>query len=227
MKSNSINQGEYPVVAMYLKDMLAKDKAEIQPFFKSMDEKFDADFENAIVEVQAVPLTATGLMQQKDASLVVYGIMENVMKKLPYLKIYAVNAGVEKTYVEKALKFGRVSDTEGLVKSVKEAVMFYNSKKAQLVDMPDDFLEKLSADVVELEKMNVSQEDFKHTRRNMTAENAAKYDMLDDFIKRVSRAGKTVFKGTSKADNYNISKILSNIRSASRPASSDAKTDVK
>ena len=217
MKSSKIRQAEYPVVGLAMKESFTRDQAEFLAYYKSMDEAFLSGFDAAIADVQNVHLNTTGMPEQKEASAKVYELQDSLYQRALFLKDYVTYAGLDAALITAAVKALRRTDTEAAVQAIRQAVSYYTPMAAQLTDMPEGFAETFIADATELERLNIEQNTAMNFRKNLTDENRGKYDALDAFISKVSNAGKRIFKGTSKANEYTLSHLLSRIRAPQRP----------
>ena len=217
MKSSKIRQEEYPLVGLAMRESFARARADFQTFYRSMTDEFLAGFDAAIAGIQEVHSASTGLPEQKDASAKVYGLQSSLYRKSLFLKDYVKDAGLDAGPASEAVKALRKADTEAAVKAVRQAVSYYTPLVAQLKDMPEGFADAFVADAVELERLNTEQNTAMNFRANLTGENRAKYDALDGYISKVSNAGKRIYKGTPKANEYTVSHLLSRIRTPQRP----------
>lgn len=218
MRSFRIRQAEYPVVGLAMKESFTRDQAEFLAYYKSMDETFLSGFDAAITDVRNVHLNTTGLPEQKEASAKVYELQESLYRKALFLKDYVSDAGLDTTLITATVKALRRTDTEAAVKAIRQAVAYYTPLADKLTDMPEGFAEAFITDAGMLEQLNIEQNTAMNFRVNLTDENRAKYDALDAYIRKVSNAGKRIFKGTPKASEYTVSHLLTRIRVAPRPA---------
>lgn len=216
MKSLKMRQAEYPLVGMAVKDSFKRDQTEFAKHYKTMDASYLTLFETSLAQVQAVHAASTGLAEQKEVSAKVYLLEEDLLRRTTFLKDYAADAAQDTTPAADTAKALRRGDTEAAVKALRQAATHYTPDIAAMQDMPQDFLTQISADTAELERMNNEQNTAMNFRPGLTEENRAKYDTLDACIAKVSNAGKRIFRGTAKADEYTISKILTRIRAAER-----------
>lgn len=217
MRSFKIRQAEYPLVGLAMKESFTRDQGEFLTYYKSMGETFLSDFETAIAGVQGVHSSTSGLAEQKEASARVYELQNKVYRDMLFMKDYVKDAGLATTEAAAAVRALRRADTEAAVKAVRQAWAYYTPQAEKLKDMPEGFAESLIADINELERLNTEQNTAMNFRANLTDENRAKYDALDGYIGKISNAGKRIFKGTPKANEYTLSHLLSRIRVAQRP----------
>ena len=206
------------MVGLALKESFTRDQAEFQTYYKSMDAEFLSGLDAAIAGVQAVHSASTGMPEQKDASARVYELQDKLYRSSLFMKDYVKDAGLDTAPASAAVKALRDTDTEAAVKAVRQAVSYYTPMAAQLKDMPDGFAETFIADATELERLNNEQNTAMNFRVNLTDENRAKYDALDEFISKIGNAGRRIFKGTPKANEYTVSHLLGRIRAPQRPA---------
>lgn len=226
MRSFRLRQAEYPLVGLAMRESFVRDQAEFQTYYKSMGEEFLNEFDKAIAGVQGVHSTSTGMYEQKDASARVYELQEDLYRKTMFMKDYVNHAGLDVKPVNEAIKSLRKSDTEAAVKAVRQAVVYYQPFAEQLTDMPDGFADSMATDADALKARNNEQNTAMNFRTNLTAENRAKYVALDKIIKKVSNAGKRIYKGTPKANEYTVSHLLSRIRTSQRPAGEAPAPDI-
>lgn len=216
MRKFRIRQAEYPVVGSAMKESFSRDQEQFSTHYKSMDETFLSNFGAAIADVRNVHLNTTGMPEQKEASARVYELQDSLYKRALFLKDYVSDAGLDTALIAAAVKALRRTDTEAAVKAVRQAVAYYTPLAAQLTDMPEGFAETFITDAGTLEELNIDQNTAMNFRVNLTDENRAKYDALDDYIRKVGNAGKRIFKGTPKANEYTVSHLLSRIRAPQR-----------
>lgn len=217
MSSNRMRQAEYPLVGLALHGSLEENLPQFSLHYKNMDAQYLTDFKSAITDVQEVHASTTGLPEQKDLTSLVEEKQEQMMRKMGFLRDYANLADLDEAPAKAAEKELRRGDTEEGVKAVNRAVAFYTPHMEKMTSfMSEDFLTTVTTEVNELETLNVEQNKAINFRSNLTEENRAKYDTLDEYIRTVSRLGKRLFRGTAKADEFTVSKILTRIRVAPR-----------
>lgn len=212
MKSLTIRQEEYPLVGMALSTSFERDKALFAEHYKSMDETYLKTFNTHIDAVKKLHSTASGLAAQKEATAKVYDLQKDLLRRAMFLKDYATYANADTKAATAATKTLRKSDTEAAIKHLRQAVVFYTPLAGQLTDMPEAFLEKIAQDTDQLETLNNEQNTAINFRTGLTAENRETYNVLDATFSKICNAGKRLFRGTPKADEYTLSKILKRIR---------------
>lgn len=216
MKSLKIRQEEYPQVGLSMKESFTRDQAEFSTHYKSMGAEFLSGFEAAIADIQAMHAATTGMPEQKDASARVYELQSGLYRKSLFLKDYVKAAELDAAAANEAVKALRKGDTEASVKAVRQAISIYQPHVPKLTDMPEGFAESFVSDANELEILNNEQNSAMNFRIYLTAENRAKYDAMDEYIRKVGNAGRRIFKGTPKAKEYTVSNLLSRIRAPKR-----------
>ena len=94
-------------------------------------------------------------------------------------------------------------------------IQFIDANSATLVakGMAEDFTDTLAADRDYLEQQNVLQNQFKNQISVLYNANKVEYDALYAYVSEIANDGKIMYKGTPKAREYTITKIIERMRS--------------
>lgn len=212
----NLRKENYAALADFIVVSFERDLADFTTSFKTMDASYLANFKQAIDEVRKVTSISATRIQQKETTKQLYQEATKLKDLLLFLKKYADRAKIESSMLTKISKQLRAKNIERSVLTLREFLPHFVANKDKLTDMPDGFLDKLNLSITELERLNVLQNSLMNKSKNTTHQAMPIFKNLYNYISEVADAGKIIYKGTHKKDEYTISKILIKMNAADR-----------
>ena len=116
------------------------------------------------------------------------------------------------TEVKEDLKSG---DVEGGCLKMEGLLQLVVEQKAALMvtGMPEDYPDVLAQTTEQIREFNEQQNVLLNAGEELTAAQQKEYKVLFGYIKDICRAGKIVFDGKVKEDEYNMTKLIKRMRS--------------
>lgn len=216
MKKLRFSQEDIPVIADFVITSFERDKTEFVEHYKTMDDTYLDGFKEANTNVKTLVSNVANVARKKKITNALYACADSMSEKIFMLKDYAIRANLDVEVISKAPKLLRTRNLEGAMKAIRDSLPYYTENIDMLVDMPEGFLSNLSSDITEMYALNVEQNRLINEGKLSTDEARAVYAIVDTYIGEVCRAGRLIFKGTPKADEYMLKKLLSRVRAAKK-----------
>ncbi|MDO5523842.1 MAG: hypothetical protein Q4G48_07350 [Bacteroidia bacterium] len=216
MASLRFKQEDYPAVADFMINSFERDLADFTSKYRTMNSDYLAGFKESNA---AVKIALSGVLtkeRQKKMTSDLYAAADRLKDDVILLKDYALRGGLNGNAIGNAIKQLTGRNVEAAVKTVRDALPYYTEHAEALADMPEGFLGQMATDVAHLETLNAEQNRLMNERKQGTADNKLLYKALNKYLSEVGKAGKIIYKGTPKRDEYTISKIVSRVRAANK-----------
>ena len=188
MAQKKLKQENYVTIADFMVASLERDLADFTAIYKTINKDYLSGFKNAIAQVREFSSTTFSRVEQKQTTQSLYKKADELSHKITLLKSYAKR--------------------EGATKELREVLPYIQNIATELADMPDDFLSTITPTVAEMEALNTKQNVLINKNKLNTADKKPLYSNLYKYISEVAEAGKIVYNGNTKKDEYIISKIL-------------------
>lgn len=214
-KSLKMRNEEYAPGASFLLTSFEGDQAAIVSLFSEFDAAYKADFELQIKKVEKMDQGVVVSEQRKDATKLLNGMVDGLNTQLNVVAFRFQRAGLPTklvTQVKEDLKSGNV---EGGCMKMEGLIQLMVEKKTALATtgMPDSYPDELAQTTEKLRDYNKKQNELMNVGEELTSKQLNEYQVLFGYIKDICRAGKIVFDGTVKEDEYNMTKLIKRMRS--------------
>lgn len=211
-KRMTFKQEHYTAVADFIAVSFENDLADFTKTFKTMDETYLNDFKQAI-EAAKNSVSSTELkVKQKQATKNLYDKSKELSNVLILLKTYAKRANVDAPKLQDTINCLKTKNIEGAVKLLRDALPYFISIKGKLVDMPNDYLDKITPIITALESFNTEQNKYMNEIKKISNERKPVYKNLYKYISEIAEAGKVIYKDSYKKTEYTISKLLARVQ---------------
>lgn len=207
MKSN-LKKENYTAIADFMIVSFERDLADFTSVFKTIDANYLDAFKKANEKLKNVASYIIKKEEQKQATQVLYAKANEFREKLIVLKSYAKRANLNAPLLKETIEALKRKNIEKVIKNTREMLPYFTQNINKLTDMPADFLSDIPETITDLETKNTEQNSLMNEAKLSTAEKKTLYITLYKYISEVADAGKIVYKGNSKKDEYIISKIL-------------------
>jgi len=216
MGNNNLNYEEYPAVGDALIASFNRDQSELAEHYKMMDGDFGMAFQNAIDDVRKTASVLAKTEALKSVTRQLYGLADEVNKKLLFLLDYVRDAGLESAAISEIRIKLTTRNIEGAVYGLREVLPYLDEHKAALNagDMPKDFLGYFPPILPQLETWNAEQIGIISNRKSLVEANKSLFETAYRYISKVSNNGKKVFKDSVKKDDYTLRKLIAKVRAA-------------
>lgn len=203
-----LKQENYTAAADFMIASLERDLSEFTKVFKTIDNAFLEKFKKANDNLKNVSSSLLTKQQQKETTKELYSKADEFKDKLTLLKAYVKRADLEAPLLQETIAAIKSRNIEKVVKNIRELFPFLTKNAEKIKDMPDNFLEDIPNTITYFEEKSTTQNILMSQSKQTTAEIKPFYDTLYNYIKEVADAGKIIYKGSPKKDDYTISKVL-------------------
>ena len=193
-----------------------RDRAEIEAENHTFTEDYLNDFKVMIEEVRDLEQSDSLLVTQKAVTGQLYLAADGMNKELKLFQIVLKNSGLDSDLLSVLLKNIRKRNIEAALVNIKSIGQVVNANlalftsKGMKANFPGLLVDKFAV----LTDLSNQQTQLMKDRKTLTDGNEGTYAALNVYISEVSGIGKTVYVGTVKGDEYNISKMLKKLHSS-------------
>lgn len=222
----TIKLEEYAALGDFIKASFVNDQAQFVTHFPKLDVGFLAQFEAKLQEIKTLESALLLTTEQKAATAQLYADATALNKELNFLNLYIKEASLSTTAVSALKKDLRSGNIEGALlklESVKQFVVAHQTL-LEAEGMPNNFATLLDQRKNSLMQNNALQNSYMNSRKQLTEQNTAKYKELYSYISKIAQAGKLVFEGTTKKDEYVVNKIVNRMRTIAKNSSTNSST---
>lgn len=207
-QGRKLKQEDYTALADAMLVSFERDLADFKKVFRTIDESFLASFKKANEDLKNVSSSLLIKQSQKQTTKEIYQKADEFREKLLLLKAYVKRAKLDVPLLKETITVLKSRNLEKAIKNTREMLPFFEENKSKIKDMPDDFLADIPATLVYFETKNAEQNTLMSESKRTTSEAKPFYDILYNYIKEVADAGKVVYKGNPKKEDYTISKVI-------------------
>lgn len=212
-KQINLKQENYIAVADFILVSFEKDLSSFKEVFKTMNENYLEKFKTLIEDAKNSVSSTEVKMRQKDVTKQLYEKIKNLNEILSLLKKYAKRVNVDVSMLNDIILNLKKKNVEGAIKLLRDAFPYLLSISNKLVDMPDDFLNRIYPLISNLENLNIEQNTLMNQSKEVNNERKPIYKNLYKYISEIAEAGKVIYKNSYKKDEYTISKIIARVQS--------------
>lgn len=213
-KSVKLRLEEYVPLASFLQTSFTRDRAELQETFSEFTEAYEAEFLARLETVKTLEQSLVLTEQQKTVTKELYEAARAMNKELNILSFQFKRAKLDTaimTNVKKELSKGNI---EGACQKVEAVLQLLDDKREilQSKGMKPDYAVGLKHRSAVLLEKNVMQNKLMDSRGQLTEVNTQKYKDLYEYVATISKAGKILYDGLKKEDEYTVSRLVSKMR---------------
>jgi len=207
---------EYVPAGRFLLNSFTHDRAELALHFSEFTPAYLADFESKIEVVRNLEKTIVLTETQKQATAELYALASTLNNDLNFLVFYFKRAALDTKMLTKLKADLAKHNIEGACDKIT-AVIQYITAQHQVLEskgMAVSYPATLDTTRTALETKNELQNSVRNLKKQLYENNKVAYDALYGYVSTIADAGKIRYKGTSKALEYTISKIIARMRSS-------------
>lgn len=214
--STKLRIEEYLPVGYFLKTSFSRDRAESEEDFSEFTPEYEAAFESQLLTVAKLEDLLVLTDEQKAVTKSLYLATAAVNKELNILAFHFKRAGLDTKPITAVKKDLAKANVEGANLKLKGIIQFISSKQELLESkgMKLGYAEQLTVKNKELLEKNILQNKLMDNRGQLSEDNAKVYKALFKYISTIAAAGKIIYAGQGKRDEYVISKIVSRLRTS-------------
>lgn len=214
MKGFTLKAEEYVPAATFLKTSFVRDREELSSRFSEFTPNYLAGFEAQLAKVTSLEQALTLTEEQKGITASLYDASNVVNKDLNFLSFYFERAGLDTAIVTAVKKDLTSRNVEGASLKLVGLIQFITSKSTLLESkgMNAGFSAELDAARVNLMAKNELQNKVMDTKKQLYKDNKEEYDKLYEYVSVIAKAGKIMYDGMSKKDEYTVTKLISRMR---------------
>lgn len=193
-----------------------RDRAEIEAENQTFTEDYLNNFKVMTDEVRDLEQSDSLLVTQKAVTGQLYLAADGMVKDLKLFQIVLKNSGLDSTVVSVLLNNIRKRNIEGALVNIKsigqvvDANLALFTAKGMKASFPAFLVDKFAV----LTDLSNQQTQLMKDRKTLTDGNEGTYAALNVYISEVCGIGKTIYVGTVKGDEYNVSKMLKKLHSS-------------
>jgi hypothetical protein len=213
-KGINLRMEEYVPTGAFLKTSFERDRVELATRFSEFTAAYLADFEAQLTKVEKLEQTLTLTEEQKSITASLY-VASNVLNKdLNFLSFYFERADLDTTIITAVKKDLLNRNIEGAALKMEAVIQYVVSKKALLESkgMSTTFPDELTTAKVALASKNELQNSVMNIKKQLHKDNKVEYEKLYAFVSLISKAGKIMYDGLSKRDEYTVAKLIARMR---------------
>jgi len=212
--SLKIRLEEYSALGDFVKASFVRDQAEFLARFPKLDGQFLIDFE---AKLQVIKTLESGIVltdEQKAATAQLYSEAKILNKELNFLNAYIKEAGLDTAAVSALKKDLAVGNIEGALLKIEGIKQYVVAHQVALEaeGMAANFPATLEAHKTSMEQKNALQNSYMNARKLLTEQNSGKYKELYQYLTKIMKAGKLLYDGETKKDEYILSKVIGRMR---------------
>jgi hypothetical protein len=215
-KGKQFLKEEYLPGALFIKTSFIRDRQELVTRFAEYTPEYLVGFEAQITTVKQIQGALVLTEAQKQATVNLYLKADSVNVEFNFLSSYFKKCNLDTKILSQVKKDLTVRNIEGANAKITGVIQLIEVNAAALISkgMGANFAVALAADRDYLEQMNVLQNQVKNQVSDLYTTNKAEYDALYGYIAEIANDGKIMYKGTPKANEYTITKIIERMRSS-------------
>ena len=195
MKAPTIKHEDYAVIADFIAVSFERDLDSFSSTYKTMNASYLENFKKAISQLKNNDSTNAIVIKQKETTANLYKQADELRRNITFLKDYATRSGLDTSLLKVVVTKINGRNIAGVVKAVRDA-------------MPEGFVEKRVEQTKQLDALNVLQNTLMNERKYHTQANKEMYALIKKYIGDIAKAGKLIFQGQKKEEEYVISKIV-------------------
>jgi hypothetical protein len=213
-KSKKLRVEEYVPAATFLMASFVRDRVELSGRFSEFTVGYQSDFKTQLNKVKTLEQSLMLTEKQKMITTKLYLAVDGLNKELNFLSFYFNRAFLDTAILSKVKRDlvrhnveGACLKLGGLIQYVTEQHVVLESK-GMAVGLPA----QLSVVKADLEAKNALQNELMDDKGQLFEDNSAEYKLLYGFVGTIIKAGKVMYDGMGKEDEYTMSKIIGRMR---------------
>jgi len=212
--STKLRVEEYLPVGSFLETSFSRDRAELEEDFSEFTETYENEFKDQLKVVSRLEDSLVLTDEQKDVTKSLYVATKAMNKELNVLSFHFKRAKLDTKIISKAKKDLATRNVEGASLKIKAITQMIDSKTEALESkgMKRDYSRQLERKNNDLLDKNVLQNKLMDDRGQLAEDNSAVYKTLYKYISTIAQAGKIIYDGKGKRDEYVISKLVARMR---------------
>ena len=213
--STKLRIEEYLPTGLFLETSFSRDRAELEANFSEFTPGYLADFQNQLAIVSRLEDSLVLTQEQKGVTQSLYIAKDAMNKELNILSFHFKSAKLDTKIITKVKKDLGTGNVEGANLKLKAIIQMIDSKTEDLESkgMKAGYSSGLATRNKELLDKNVLQNKLIDARGQLAEDNRSVYKALYKYISTIAQAGKIIYDGKGKRDEYVISKLVSRMRS--------------
>lgn len=209
---------EYVPAGTFLKASFVRDREDLMARFSEFSTTYLNDFEAQLEKVARLEQTLVVTEEQKGVTASLYITSEQINKDLNFLSFYFKRAEISTRTITALKRTLADKNIEGSILKLDALLQFVESKRAVLEakGMSATFPAELDALKEDMKVKNGMQNVVMNIKKQLHSDNKQEYEALYAYISTISKAGKILYDGLTKRDEYIMTKIASRMRRAKR-----------
>ena len=193
-----------------------RDQSELEAENSTLTPEYLNDFKVMTEEVRDLEQSDSMLITLKVTTGQLYLAGDGMRKDLKLFQIVLKKSKLDTKIVSVLLKNIKKRNMEGALVNIKsiEQIVADNTTLLTSKGMKAVFPTFLSDNFATLTTLSNQQNEIMKERKQLTEDNHGSYTALNSFITNVCVIGRTVYIGLIKADEYNITKLLTKLHSS-------------
>lgn len=213
-KSVKLKLEEYVLAASFLLTSFSRDRVELEEIFSEFTPAYEDEFNARLTVVKTLEQSLVLTEKQKGVTKALNQAASAMNKEFNILSFQFKRADLDTAIVSRVKRDLTSGNIEGANKKVDAVIQFLEDKSEilQSKGMKPNYITELGARNAALLKKNVQQKKLMDSRGKLTEVNKQKYKDLYEYISTITEAGKILYDGFKKEDEYTITKLISKMR---------------
>ena len=214
-KSKKLRVEEYVPAAINLMKSFVRDRQELCGRFIELTEDYEDEFAQQIKTVSKLEQSMELTEQQKEATDALYRASDAISKELDFLTFHFKRAALYQGILTMVKKELAKRNIEGACQKMGGLISYVSAEHEILESkgMEVGFPAELAIMKADLEMKNSFLNEVVENKDQLYEDNIDDYKNLYEFITTVSNAGKVIYDGLDKEDEYTLTKIIGRLRS--------------
>lgn len=212
--SRKIRIEEYVPAATFVLASFVRDRAELESRFSEFTTDFQAEFEQKLEEIKQLEQALKLTEKQKQLTQALYLQADELNRELNFLVYYFERAGLDAGIISPIKRKLTHRNIEGACFKLSGLIAYVTEQQVLLQEkgMDAGFLALLDAGKKGLEEKNAGQNAIRNALLQLHSGNRGEYEVLFDFMRTVAKAGKILYNGEVRHNEYTIEQVLGRLR---------------
>lgn len=217
--NNRLRMEEYYPAAGFLAASFTRDRAELMGRFSEFTPLYLTGF---VAKKDQVKVLEQGIVltdDQKTATADLYAAAGALNNELNFLVFYFKQAGLDNSMLTRVKKDLDKDNIEGACLKLEGVVQFILERQDLLVNK--GMTESFPTTLAETKNLLLEKNELQNLKMNqlkqLHSDNNVVYKELYKYITTICSAGKIMYKGQIKVDEYTMAKLIGRMRSVNQP----------
>jgi hypothetical protein len=213
-KGTKLKKEEYVPAAIFLKKSFERDRLDLVTRFSEFTPEYLSGFDAQLTKVDTLEAPFKVTEAQKKVTENLFTAANLVSKELNFLSFYFKRAKLDTAILTKIKNDIARHNIEGACDKIKGLLQYVveHHEVLESKGMAVGFPAEMEVAKADLEAKNALQNEIMNNKGQLYEDNALDYTKLYEFISTIANAGKIMYNGLGKVDEYTVTKMISRMR---------------